>query len=91
MATVTFSGEISGWQQANLSAPVPITANTAYVVSCHSDGGFSADENYFSSAVDNPPLHAPANGTSGGNGVFAFGPDPIFPTMTTSRVLGGMF
>jgi len=56
---VTFTRETAaGWPQANLATPVPITANTVCVVSCHSDGGFSVDENYFSSAVDNPPLHA---------------------------------
>ena len=32
--------------------------------------------------VDNPPLHALANGVSGGNGVFAYGASSAFPTQT---------
>jgi hypothetical protein len=61
LASVTFAGETaSGWQQANFSSPVAITANTVYVASyATSVGHFSADWNYFAtSGVNNPPLHA---------------------------------
>ena len=85
LATVTFSGETaSGWQQMLFSTPVAITANTVYVASYHANAGhYSADLNYFSLAgLDNPPLHALANGISGGDGVYAYGATSAFPTLT---------
>jgi PKD repeat protein len=85
LATATFTSETaSGWQQVNFSSPVPITANTVYVASYHANTGhYSADVNYFATAgVDNPPLHALANGVSGGNSVYAYGSSSVFPTQT---------
>jgi hypothetical protein len=38
--------------------------------------------NYFATGVDSPPLHALANGVSGGNGVYAYGSTSLFPTLT---------
>jgi len=34
--------------------------------------------------VDSPPLHALANGVSGGNGVYGYGASSVFPTQTWS-------
>ena len=86
LASVTFSGETaSGWQQANLSTPVAITANTVYVASYHLNAGhWSASWSYFAGfGVDNPPLHAPAEGTGGiPNGRFAYGSSSTFPANT---------
>ena len=85
LAQATFTGETgSGWQQVNFATPVSITANTVYVASYHANGGhYSADTNYFASAgVDKPPLHALANGVSGGDGVYAYGATSSFPTQT---------
>ncbi len=84
LATATFTNETaSGWQQVNFSAPVPITANTVYVASYHANTGhYSADVNGFATGVDNPPLHALANGVSGGNSVYAYGTSSAFPTQT---------
>src|SRR5580704_8941368 len=81
LGAATFSGETaSGWQQVKLSSPVPIAANTIYVVSYHTTKGYySADGNYFVGAVTNGPLTAPASGSSGGNGVYAYGTSK-FPT-----------
>jgi hypothetical protein len=87
LTTATFTGETaSGWQQVTFSTPVPITANTVYVASYHSlNGHYSANLNYFTTAgVDSPPLHALANGVSGGNGVYAYGSTSLFPTGTYS-------
>jgi hypothetical protein len=82
LASVTFSNETSsGWQQANFSTPVAITANTVYVVSYSAPAGFSYTDNYFDSSVDNPPLHAPASGMVDGNGVYSFGAG-MFPVST---------
>ena len=85
LATVTFSSETaSGWQQALFATPVAIASNTVYVASYHATNGhYSADVNYFQGkGVDNPPLHALANGVSGGNGVYAYGASSLFPSQT---------
>ena len=61
LASVTFTAETaSGWQQANFSTPVAITANTVYVASYGLTlGHFSANWNYFAtSGFNNAPLHA---------------------------------
>ncbi len=82
LGTVTFSGETaSGWQQAQLPAPVPITAGTSYFASYHTDTGhYSEDVSYFAGrSVDRPPLHAPADGVGGANGVYIYGPS-AFPS-----------
>lgn len=84
LATVPFTGESpSGWQQVNFPASVPISVNTVYVASYHTTvGHYSDDLNYFKNAgIDNPPLHALANGVSGFNGVYAYGPSS-FPNQS---------
>ena len=76
LASVTFTNETaSGWQQANFSTPVPISANTVYVASYHTNvGRYAGDTNYFASnGFDTPPLHALPNSTAGGNGVYRYG------------------
>lgn len=85
LATGTFAGEsASGWQQVNFATPVAIAAGTVYVASYHANTGhYSEDDDYFSGqGVDNPPLHALANGISGGNGVYAYGASSAFPDLT---------
>jgi hypothetical protein len=84
LATATFSGETaSGWQQVSFNTPVPVTANTTYIISYYAPvGQYAADANYFTVSYDNAPLHAPATGTSGGNGVYVYGPLGSFPTST---------
>ena len=83
LASATFAGETaSGWQQVNFSTPVATTANTIYVASYHTGvGHWSVNRNYFTSTgVDNSPLHAPASGVSGLNGVYAYATSNTFPT-----------
>jgi methionine-rich copper-binding protein CopC len=84
LGRVTFSGESSsGWQQANFSAPVPVTAGTLYVVSYHaSSGRYSQTANFFSGggAMDNGPLHAP----TGANGLLVHSSSSSFPSATSS-------
>jgi hypothetical protein len=82
LASATFANETaSGWQQVTFSPAVPVTANTVYVASYHTNvGHFSYDLNAFASAgVDNTPLHALQNGVSGGNGVYAYNATSSFP------------
>jgi Domain of unknown function (DUF4082)/Purple acid Phosphatase, N-terminal domain len=83
LATATFTNETaSGWQQVNFSTPVAITANTVYLASYHTSVGFySGDASYFATTgVDNSPLHAPANGVDGPNGVYIYGATSVYPT-----------
>jgi hypothetical protein len=85
LATATFTGETaSGWQQVSLASPVAVSANTTYVASYYAPNGhYSVDDNYFATAgVDNPPLHALANGVQGGNGVYRYGTGGGFPAST---------
>jgi hypothetical protein len=81
LASANFTGETaSGWQQANFSAPVPLTANATYVASYHTASGFySADLNYFFGPRTVDPLLAPGGGN---NGVFAYGSASVFPAST---------
>src|SRR5467141_628725 len=83
LATVTFTGETSsGWQQANFSTPVAITANTVYVASYQTTiGRWSVNWDYFAtSGVNNPPLHALQNGNGAPDGVYASA--GVFPRYT---------
>lgn len=83
LAAVTFSGEsASGWQQANLSTPVSLAANTTYVVSYYAPNGhYAADTGYFAArGADNAPLHALRDGMDGVNGVYRYGSGGGFPT-----------
>ncbi|MRK00840.1 DUF4082 domain-containing protein [Aeromicrobium sp. S22] len=78
LATVTFTGETAGgWQTAQLSTPVPITAGTTYVVSYYApQGRYSGTPRFFASPWTVGPLSARASN----NGVFAYGAGGGFPT-----------
>jgi len=80
LATVTFSGETtSGWQQATLSSPVSITANTVYTVSYFAPKGSYADDiNYAWTRVSASPLHV--SGTA--PGTFAYGTTAKYPNQS---------
>ncbi|MFP5415901.1 MAG: DUF4082 domain-containing protein [Actinomycetes bacterium] len=85
LANATFINETAtGWQQVTFNTPVAISANTTYVASYHTPSGmYAADVGYFSTGgVDNPPLHALASSSSGGNGVYAYSSVPAFPAST---------
>lgn len=75
IAATTFTSETaSGWQQANFSTPIAITANTDYVASYHAPvGWYSANSNYFTSGIASGPLYAMGSAESGGNGVYLYG------------------
>ena len=85
LATATFAGEsASGWQQVNFASPVAINANTTYVASYFDPRGhYSVDSPFFAtSGVDNPPLHALADGVDGGNGTYIYSSTSAFPNST---------
>jgi hypothetical protein len=81
LAQAVFASETaSGWQQVLFSTPVAINANTTYIAAYFSSAGnYISTENYFSSAVVNGPLTALADGTDGGNGLYAYATSPSFP------------
>lgn len=81
LAAATFASEsASGWQQVTFASPVTVTANTVYVASYHTEvGHYSADRSFFATGLDEPPLHALADGVSGPDGCYAYGPASTFP------------
>lgn len=84
LATATFSGVTgNAWNEVLFTSPVLIAANTTYIVSYHtSSGTYTATGNALNSSVTNGPLTALNGNISGGNGVYAYGVSPTFPTNT---------
>jgi len=83
LASATFANEsATGWQQVSFSSPVQISANTQYVASYYTPtGNYAVTNNYFvNTSVDSSPLHAPADGANGANGVYHYGAGGGFPT-----------
>jgi Domain of unknown function (DUF4082) len=77
---VTFPSNTStGWETALFNTPVNVTAGTTYVASYFAPNGhYASTGNFFTTAVDNPPLSAPATT----NGVYKYGSASAFPTDT---------
>ncbi len=91
LATATFTNETaSGWQQVNFSNPVSITAGTTYIASYHTSGNYAADPNFFANSLTNGPLTAPSSSSSGGNGVYAYGSNSLFPSNTYNSTSYGV-
>lgn len=88
LATGTFGSEtLSGWQQLHFATPVAVTAGTTYVASYHAPNGrYSVDGGYFGAAHRSYPLVAPADGSGGANGLYAYGSASAFPTNTFGSV-----
>ncbi len=86
LGQVTFTSEsASGWQEADFSSPIAVTAGTTYVASYFApNGDYSINSAYFASAgVTNGPLTAPqSSAVSPGNGVYAYSGSPAFPNST---------
>jgi methionine-rich copper-binding protein CopC len=84
LATVAFGTEtLSGWQQASLSTPVDITADTVYTVSYYCPNGVYGVTagDFLDGGTDRGVLHALPN-SNGGNGVYQYGASS-FPTSTS--------
>jgi hypothetical protein len=85
LASVTFTRETAtGWQQANFSSPVAITAGQTYIASYYAPvGRYAATSQYFAtSGTTAGPLTALRNGVDGPNGVYLYGAGGGFPTST---------
>jgi len=62
---------------------VAISAGTTYVASYFAPlGRYASDLDYFTTGVDNAPLHALASSGAGGNGVYAYAGTSSFPAST---------
>ena len=78
LASVVFSNETaSGWQTANLANPLPITANTTYVVSVNSNTGYAVTDNALATRVTNGILSTVADGAN-----CVYGTAGKFPTQS---------
>jgi hypothetical protein len=85
LAQATFSGETaSGWQSVSFSSPVAVTAGTTYVVSYYAPNGhYSFASGGLTNQVNAAPLYGLASAAApNGNGVFAYGGAPAYPTGT---------
>ena len=83
LASVDFANEsASGWQQASLATPVPVSAGEVYVASYLAPAGrYAATLDYFDTAHVNGPLTALESTAANGNGVYSYGIG-AFPTST---------
>jgi hypothetical protein len=76
LAAVTFAGEsASGWQQQLLSTPLPIPANTTYVVSVNIAAYYPFTNGGLATSIVNGDISSVADGNNG-----VFGPAFGFPT-----------
>jgi hypothetical protein len=84
LAQQEFANETaSGWQEVMLTAPVPISAGTTYVVSYFSaSGDYVSTLDYFTQQAGVGLVHGLADGFDGPNGLFLYTPAPAFPTGT---------
>jgi hypothetical protein len=77
LGTTTFMNETaSGWQEQPLPSPIPLAANTTYVVSYSEHGGFAWADHGFDVGRDAPPIHVPVAAGMYRN------PEGTFPNMT---------
>jgi uncharacterized protein DUF4082/Big-like domain-containing protein len=89
LGSVTFTNETdSGWQKAFFSKPIPITANTTYVISYFAPQGYYAKDDYAFDVLggNNGPLRALSSSEAGserfGNGVYLISPQGGFPVFS---------
>jgi hypothetical protein len=77
LGQVTFTNEsTAGWQQANFSTPISVTAGETYTASYLApNGGYAADAGGLAAGVFNGPLTALPSG-----GVYSYGSTSAFPT-----------
>ncbi|HEY5842055.1 MAG TPA: DUF4082 domain-containing protein, partial [Mycobacterium sp.] len=69
LASLTFDDSGTGWQSANFSSPVSITAGTTYVASYYAPNGhYSANVGGFANTMVNTPLSS-----SGSGGYYLYG------------------
>ena len=87
LAEATFTNETAtGWQEVAFPGAVAVNAGETYVVSYHAPNGqFAVERDFFAAEFVHAPLRAPSSASSGGNGVFRYGPGG-FPSDTYVEV-----
>ena len=82
LATAPFAFEsASGWQMVTFATPVPVTANTTYVITYYSASGkYSVGGQNLAASITRGPIRSLADGEEGGNGVYAYG--DVYPNNT---------
>jgi Domain of unknown function (DUF4082)/Bacterial Ig-like domain/Bacterial Ig domain len=86
LGSVTFTNETaSGWQQATFSQPIPVSANTTYIVSYLAPSGhYSVDANTFASTVGQAPITGlSSTAGAGANDVYKYASTTTFPTVAS--------
>jgi hypothetical protein len=84
LGSTTFTGETaSGWQEVAFPSPIPISADTTYLISYHANNGnySSSPRTFAANGVESGPLRALRDGEDGPNGVYQYGAS-TFPTDT---------
>jgi hypothetical protein len=82
LGSVTFTNETtSGWQTALFSQPIPVSANTTYVVSYLAPSGhYSSDANFFANqGAGLAPITALQNNSTSQDGVYKYASGTAFP------------
>ena len=85
LAQVDFLNEsATGWQVAIFDNPVEIDPGQEYVISYFAPNGrYSVSYDYFATnAISNGPIVASANVNGGGNGVFRYANQSVFPNQS---------
>jgi hypothetical protein len=82
LATLPFTSETSGggWQQADFASPLPLAANTVYIVSVNANAYFSTIRSGLTTALTSGIAHTVADGKNGVYGSAA----GVFPTLSFS-------
>lgn len=88
MGSVTFTNETaSGWQTANFASPIPVRANTQYIVSYLAPvGHYSVDGGAFATqGAGLAPITAPASTSTAPNGLYAYSSASTFPSQVSNN------
>ncbi len=87
IVSATFTNEsLVGWQTVQLPTPIPIAANTTYIIAYfNASGYYTATLNATLTAIVNSPLTALADGFDGPNGLYIYTSTPTFPNVDGGR------
>lgn len=82
LAAVTLADTVDGFPYLRFDQPVPIEADTTYVLSYYTPSGhYASTEDYFTDPVVDPPFSTVVD-DAGGSGVYTYGLGGGFPDQT---------
>jgi len=80
LASATFSSPTAGaWNTVNFGSPVTVVTGTKYLTAVWSNRDYVRTDSFFSSALTNGYITAPADSAGGRNGKFEFTNTPKYP------------